>query len=124
MNCITTSNRPEANLRNIPAEPPWEREVADALEKLKIAKAGGVDAMPPELLKYGSPSLRKPLTALLQSVWTNNATPDERKTAIIVPCFKKDDTAKCFNYGGISLLVLGFEVPETVLKNRLEPACD
>jgi hypothetical protein len=47
---------------------------------------------------------------LVNSIWSKEELPDQRKESIIVPVHKKGDKTDCSNYRGISLLSTSYKM--------------
>ncbi|OXU17255.1 hypothetical protein TSAR_008375 [Trichomalopsis sarcophagae] len=71
-------------------------EIKRALKSLKKKKADGFD------------------------VWNGEGLPDDWKTGVIAPLFKKGDPELTKNYRGISLLSTAYKIYTEVLRGRLE----
>ncbi|KAK2718668.1 hypothetical protein QYM36_005862 [Artemia franciscana] len=86
--------------------PPPKDEVAKVIKTLKNNKSPGIDEISVELLKALPDLVADELHSLITEIWDNDCTPDERKTSIIAPIFKKADRKDCKNDRGISLIPL------------------
>jgi len=64
-------------------------EVRNAIKKLKVKKATGVDGIPMEAWKFADEELIKELADLIKSVWMQGILPYDWKTSIIVPLYKR-----------------------------------
>jgi hypothetical protein len=101
--------------------PPSRKEVEDAISKLKNNKAPGDDSLPGELFKAGSARLTNILHGLIVRHWSEEKLPDEWKTGVICPIFKKGCKLECGNYRGISLLPSAYKIFSNILADRLQP---
>ena len=91
-------------LRSGLAGPPDKDEILRALGRLAVGRAGGLNGLLPDVLKYcGGPLLDYILT-LFQTVWKERCVPAEWRDALLVPVPKKGDLSSCDNWKGISLL--------------------
>jgi len=95
-------------------------EVREAIKKLKVKKAAGVDGIPMEAWKYASEDLIKELADLIRLVWVQGILPYDWKMSIIVPLHKRGDKEMVSNYRGISLLCSAYKVYAEIVRNRLE----
>jgi len=68
-----------------------------SVKKLKKIKSPGTDNIPAELIKTGGTALIKELHKLISAIWRKEELPNECKTSIIVPIYKKGDTSDCNN---------------------------
>ena len=75
-----------------------------AIERLKRHKSPGIDQILAELIKAGGGIIRYEIHKLINPIWNKEKLPKEWKESIIVPIYKKCDTADCSNYRGLSLL--------------------
>jgi len=62
-------------------------EVRNAIKKLKVKKATGVDGIPMEAWKFAGTELVKELADLIKSVWVQGILP--RRKSIMVPQKRK-----------------------------------
>ncbi|KAK2705998.1 hypothetical protein QYM36_016128 [Artemia franciscana] len=85
--------------------PPSRDEVIHAIKLLKNNKSPGIDELPAELLKALPEVAIDELYNLLTDVWVNEYIPEEWRTSVIIPVFKKGDRADYTNYRGISLIL-------------------
>lgn len=96
-----------------------ERELEEALEKLKIGKAAGVDEIDAELIKYLGTNGKKELLNIYNLAWKNKCIPEEWNTSIIYPIYKRGDPKDCNNYRGISLLCTALKVYESIIEKKV-----
>lgn len=92
-------------------------EICNALQKMKSNKAVGIDGIPAEIWKHGN--IEDILVTLFNNLGITGCVPDEWKTAVIVPIYKKGDRGDPGNYRGISLLATLSKVYSGVLNQRL-----
>ncbi|KAL7306933.1 hypothetical protein TKK_0001092 [Trichogramma kaykai] len=64
-------------------------------------------------------ALRKKQKGLIDRIWEGEEVPDDWRTAIIVPLYKKGDVNKLGNYRGISLLPTAYKIHTEIIKGRL-----
>ena len=99
--------------------PIGEREVYEAVHKLKNGKASGIDEISAEMLKLSGNQSVKFMTTLFNSLFEKGQYPEEWTKAIIVPIFKKGNKTSPDNYRGISLSSLMSKCYTTILNRRL-----
>ncbi|OXU18573.1 hypothetical protein TSAR_007230 [Trichomalopsis sarcophagae] len=87
---------------------------------LKTRKAAGVDEIPNEVWIHGGEDLVNRLICVLGKIWDGDDMPEEWKTGLIVPLFKKGDTNDTKNCRGISLLSTAYKLYMEVIRKRLE----
>jgi hypothetical protein len=80
-----------------------DREVKEALKKMKNEKAAGWDDIAPEMLKARGEALEKQLIKLFTKVWHEERIPKDWEKNIIIPLYKKGDSSKCENYRAVCL---------------------
>lgn len=83
-----------------------EGEIAEAVMRMKIGKAAGIDGIPMEALRFCGSAVKGCLVDLIKQIWKEGTIPSEWKTSIVVPLYKRGDKEKAENYRGISLLCL------------------
>ncbi|KAI5714466.1 hypothetical protein M8J77_000221 [Diaphorina citri] len=64
------------------------------------------------------------LLGMLKEIWRTEHVPEDWKTALIHPIFKKGDKTDANNYRGISLLPVTYKILSKALQNRLEEQLD
>jgi hypothetical protein len=79
-------------------------EIYDTIRRMKDNRAPGEDAITAELIKGGGRSPWKNIHQLIVSIWEKEEMPEESRTAIICPIYKKGNKLEYKNYRGISLL--------------------
>lgn len=89
---------------------PTEREVKDAINKLKNNKAAGKDGIGAELIKMGPGKLVASLHRLIVKIWDTEQLPEEWKEGVICPIYKKGDKLDCENYRAITILNAAYKV--------------
>jgi hypothetical protein len=100
---------------------PTRQEVVDATRKLKNNKAPGDDNLSGELFKAGGAVMVDVLHKLIKRYWGDEKLPEEWKTGVICPIFKKGCKLDCANYRGISLLPTAYKIFSLILAERLQP---
>ena len=104
------------------SELPTEEELLDAISTMKNGKAGGQSGILPEMVKAASNDdyFLDTLLTLVQQVWKEGKTPQDRRDALLVPIPKKGDLTKCDNWRGIALLDVVGKAAAKVLQGRLQ----
>ena len=111
---------PQVVVNNSLDDPPTITEVEEAIKQLSDGKAPGSDAIPSEIYKCGSATLKVKLTELFQMIWNQQIIPQEFKDATIVHLYKrKGDRRKCDNHRGISLLSIAGKILARLMLGRL-----
>ena len=100
---------------------PTLQEVKDEILKLKNFKAPGIDNLPGELFKNGGDALWIELHELIVKIWKSEELPEEWKTSLLCPIYKKGDKLECKNYRGIALLNIAYKIFANILYQRLLP---
>ncbi len=97
-----------------------EEEVERALKKMKSGKSVGPDELSTDMLKaLGRPGI-KWITRIMRVVWQQQRIPDDWRTSVLVPIFKKKGNIhECAQYRGIKLLSHSLKLLEKVVEARL-----
>ena len=95
-------------------------EVNKAISLLATGKAPGIDGIPGELLKAGGTTIEKWLKNTCQGTLEGKESPNDWKTAEIIPIHKKGDTTKTENYRPISKLPHAYKVFANILRDRIK----
>lgn len=122
LNKPDTMETVEENVRIGPepyVEIPSVEEVRSAINRLKNGKAPGEDQLSPELIKKGGGALTAQVHDIVCSVWEKETMPNDWKTGVICPVFKKGDKTVCSNYRGITLLSCVYKIFSMILLDRL-----
>ena len=112
-------------------EPLTAQEVVDALQRLKLGKAGDAEGITAELLRGAGPEgdarvrpLAAALTPLLQA-FLSSSFPATLTEAMLVPIFKgKGDVEAMDSYRGIALVTLLSKLYASLLATRLSSALE
>ena len=96
------------------------QEMKRAWDVVKKGKAAGYDEIPNEAWMYGSDEFINKLICVIGKIWNGEDMPDDWKTSIIVPLYKKGEINDAKNYRGISLLSTAYKIYTEVIRNRLE----
>ena len=100
---------------------PLLQEVEHEISQLRNFKAPGTDNLPGELFKHGGNALCMEMHELIKHIWNDEELPEEWKTCIICPLYKKGDKLACSNYRGIALLNIAYKIFANILRKRLLP---
>jgi len=73
-----------------------------------------------EAWRYGGAAIRKGITELLRRIWNGDNLPEDWKTSVILPLYKKGDQEKTENYRGISLLCSAYKIYAEMIRRKLE----
>lgn len=100
---------------------PKYEEIENLIKRLKNNKAPGENSIVAELLKKGGTMLVSQITEVIKTIWKTETIPEEWKTAIVCPIFKKGNPTKTENYRGISLLDTCYKILTTLILERINP---
>ena len=101
---------------------PSEKELLNAIKKLRNGKAAGESGILPEMVKVActEKEFLSKLLQLVQEVWAECAVPSDWRDAILVPIPKKGELSCCDNWRGISLLDVVGKMVARILQERLQ----
>ena len=89
------------------------------LSCLDASNATGPDGIPARVLKKCASVLAPPLTSLFSLCFQTGIQPPTRKTANIVPIYKKESRSAVKNYHLVSLLSICSKVIESIINHKL-----
>ena len=89
------------------------------LKKLKTNSAAGPDGLPPIFYHHTAQSLAFPLSILFRTLIDTHSIPDEWRTAIITPKFKKGSPSDPANYCPISLTCTCCKILESMITSQV-----
>ncbi len=102
-----------------------QSEVMEAIRKLKLGKAPGLDGMTAEVLKYGGEIVVDWMMWVCNLAWEQSKVPEDWRKAIIVPLYKgKGKRKECNNYMGISLVSVAGKIYGRILNERMMKITD
>lgn len=119
---IITEEKINNNEENIPEI--TSKELENAIAKIKLGKAPGIDDVTPEMIKYMDESGKEKLRELLNTIINEKIIPNEWNIGIVLPIHKKGDTRNCENYRGITLTCIGGKVLARILEERIRIELD
>ncbi len=96
------------------------KEIVDAISKLKKGKASGLDMISNEMLKYSQTYLLPCIKNLFNLCLSNSIYPRSWANGYISPIFKADDPTNPSNYRGITITSSIGKLFNDILNNRLE----
>ena len=97
-----------------------EKEISEAIDKLKKNKAAGLDGIPNEIFKGGKTKFLPILHKLFNLVFSTGMYPKQWSTSYITPLFKSGDPKLPENYRGIAINNSLGKLFNLVLNNRLD----
>jgi hypothetical protein len=100
---------------------PSRIEVEIVVGKLKRYKSPGTDQMPAELIEAGCETFRYKIHELILSTWNMDELSQQWKEYVTVPIQTKGDKTYCYNYLGIFLLSVAYNMLCNFLVVRLIP---
>lgn len=99
-------------------------EVEQAMKKVALGKAAGIDGIMGEMYSYGGEPMVSMLHFLFQKISEAATIPSEWQTALIAPVYKqKGSDLDIKNYRPIALIVVARKLYEGLVANRLRPFC-
>ena len=108
---------PQCSIENIDVS---ESEVASAIASLKPKKSTGCDGTSNFLLKNLASALKLPFSLLFEFSLLTCSFPDQLRTSLIVPVYKKKGEKNCVkNYRPISILSATSKLLEKIICNQL-----
>ncbi|XP_047470216.1 uncharacterized protein LOC125025923 [Penaeus chinensis] len=97
-----------------------EKEVEEAMKKMKSKRATGCSELTVDLLKHLGKEGIQMVTSLLQKVWDKEKMPAEWELSELATIYKrKGDPMDCGNFRGIKLLEHVMKILENVIEGRI-----
>ena len=96
-----------------------EAGVLALMKKIHANKASGADKIPGAFLKECAHELAPMLTAIIQKSLDEKNVPNDWKTALVSPVFKKGDRGKPENYRPISLTSICCKLSEHIIVHEM-----
>ena len=96
------------------------QEVQNAVKRMKLRKAPGVDNITAEVLRAGNEPMCRMLHKIFNLVWQQNKTPKDWAKMLVTPIYKKGDKLDPANYRAISLLSIPGKVFCKILLDRMK----
>ena len=81
-----------------------EEKVLKYLLKLDANKANGLDGIPARFIKDSASIVTVPIAHIINLSVITGGVPDDLKSALVVPLFKKNDNTETGNYRPVSIL--------------------
>jgi len=101
--------------------PPSRIEIAEQIKRLKNHKTPGEDGIQAEILKKLDEEAISNIHNLVDLVWKEEKIPEDWRTALVCPIYKKNDPLECNNYRGIALLNTTYKVLSYCILDRIKP---
>ena len=79
-----------------------------------------VDKISGELLQVENDETAKVMTTLCNKIWSSKVWPEDWKTSIFVPLYKKGDKKECSNYRTVFLIPHASKIMLKILQKRLD----
>jgi len=76
------------------------------------------------LIKNGGNELTKSFWMIITKIWETEELPEDWKTAMISPIYKKGDTKDCNNYRGIALLNVTYKIFTNCILSRIKETAE
>lgn len=96
-----------------------ERELEEAINRLKKKKAPGEDGICNEQIIHANGKTKRRILELLNKVWKGEGWPKRWNKGIIQPIFKKGKTEQTQNYRGITLLNGMYKLYVYILEKKI-----
>ena len=100
------------------------QEVISVLHNLRNGKAGGIDSLINEIVKYGGNDITVATWRLCEAVFRLEKIPQDWARGLIFPLFREGDARVPDNYRGITLLSVVGKIYTTVLNARINRWCE
>ena len=104
-----------------------DEEINNTIHLLKNRKSPGEDTITNEMIKHGGEKLHKEIIKLIKQIFQESRIPDDWKTSIVIPIFKKGDKQNPNNYRPINLLNSMLKITTKIIQNKLTemiPLCE
>ena len=89
---------------------PLLSEVEEAVKKMKLGKAAGLDDVPGELIRNAGPSSMRAQHTLCKTIWESGKWPDIWKSQEFVDIYKTGNSKESSNYRTIALISHASEI--------------
>jgi hypothetical protein len=95
-------------------------ELEKVLKLIKNCKTSGQYNINSELYNYAPEEFKLRSLQFLNNIYRENHIPDEWRSAVITPIFKKGDRREPINYRGISILNTCYKIYSKILNMKLQ----
>jgi len=99
-----------------------EKKMDTVIRKLKNGKAGGLDKVVNEQIKYGPTELWEELRSAMNQILEDHKIPEDWKQSMVYMIHKKDDTNDPDKYRGITLAATAYKIMAKILTKRIMQA--
>ena len=96
-----------------------QEDIIATISSLKNKNSSGYDNISNKILKMICSEIAKPLSVIINQMFTTGIFPDSLKVAKIIPIFKSGDSNELSNYRPISLLTSFSKIFEKVIHKQL-----
>ena len=95
-------------------------EIRNAIKKLRVRKAPGIDTICAETLKAGGTAMENMLFKIFNKIWKDEKTPQDWSKMLVSPIHKKGDRLDVSNYRAIAFLSIPGKVFSQILLTRIK----
>jgi len=99
--------------------PVSKKEVINIIGKLKNKNSTGVDGLSVVAIKHIKDFIVEPIQYLAELMFCTGVFPEELKTGLVVPVYKKSDATLECNYRPVTILNILSKILERILHNRI-----
>ena len=95
------------------------QEIKKSIADLK-KKAAGEDGIKSEIWMSGGKYVEENLYRILNGIWKGEGLPEEWKSGVICPVYKKGNKLSCKNYRPIALMDTGYKMYTSIIRDKLQ----
>ena len=99
-------------------------KVYEEIKRLKKDKAAGIDELKNEVWISGGEKVWKKLGEVIKKVWSGEGIPEEWRTGMVVPIWKRGEKKDVKNYRGVTLMCTSYKIYTNILNKRIVEELD